>query len=141
MQVQRLWGLTHLSKVRNTQAYLSQQHIALLFNSLRVEGGLGKSCASVGDAKSKKGVEGTQKVLLWRLPGSAFDRLFGFCQAHQISRAQMSKPQWKIDLEAKERAVQEREEAEKKAKAQKLASLGHASESEPVAPIHISEVR
>jgi len=53
----------------------------------------------------------------------------------------MSKPQWKLDLEAKERAVQEREEAEKRAKAQKLASLGHASGSVDSAPVHISEVR
>jgi hypothetical protein len=53
----------------------------------------------------------------------------------------MAKPQWKVVLEEKERAVREREEAEKLAKAQKLASLGSESHSaEPVSTKSI-EVR
>lgn len=39
----------------------------------------------------------------------------------------MSKPQWKIDQENKERVIKEREEAEKKAKQEKLSTLGNTS--------------
>lgn len=53
----------------------------------------------------------------------------------------MSKPQWKLDLEAKERAVKEREEAEKQAKAQKLAGLGSASHAEEAPVVQQSQVR
>jgi hypothetical protein len=53
----------------------------------------------------------------------------------------MSKPQWKIDLENKERVVKEREEAERKAKADKMASLGFSTHSEEIAPASTRQVR
>lgn len=52
----------------------------------------------------------------------------------------MSKPQWRLVEEAKERAVKEREEAERKAKAEKLASLGSTSHAEDVPVVQKSEV-
>ena len=48
----------------------------------------------------------------------------------------MAKPQWKVVQEEKERVIKEREEAEKKAKQEKLATLGGApSDSAEHAPV------
>lgn len=48
----------------------------------------------------------------------------------------MAKPSWKAQQEEKERVVKEREEAEKRAKQEKMASLGSVSAESGPAPIH-----
>lgn len=52
-------------------------------------------------------------------------------QSAEHSIAIMAKPQWKVVQEEKERVIKEREEAEKKAKQEKMATLGSAPSASP----------